>query len=166
VFDTFDRTGTVEFPFPKKVVFHALTLAVPSIPGMKVEREDRIASRLDVSVGMSAFSWGERVSIAVTSSGPDSSTLGIASGAKTILGSATVHGKNRKNVAQIIARTSDILKDKGADWTAELVAREPPATTPAPTASIADELSKLAALRDQGVLSPVEFEAAKAKLIS
>ena len=37
--------------------------------------------------------------------------------------------------------------------------------TVAPT-SVADELAKLAQLRDAGVLSPAEFEAQKAKLLS
>ncbi|MEU4996568.1 DUF4429 domain-containing protein [Streptomyces sp. NPDC021622] len=38
-------------------------------------------------------------------------------------------------------------------------------SVPATPASIADELSKLAQLREQGVLSPEEFEAQKAKLL-
>lgn len=42
-------------------------------------------------------------------------------------------------------------------------ARQAPAST-AP--SLADELAKLAALRDQGVLSPAEFEAQKARLLA
>jgi hypothetical protein len=43
----------------------------------------------------------------------------------------------------------------------------PPQQAPAASATgTADELSKLAALRDQGVLSPEEFEAQKAKLLA
>jgi len=164
MFDTFDRTGTAEFPFAKPVVFRALCEAVPSIAGMKVERKDELASRLDVSVGMSAFSWGEKVSIGVTSTGPNASTVGVASGAKTILGSATVHGKNRKNVAQIIAKTSDILQAKGAAWAAELGAPEPSASRA--TGALSDELTKLAGLRDAGVLSAEEFQAAKTRLLA
>ena len=42
-----------------------------------------------------------------------------------------------------------------------------PASAPAPAAiSVADELSKLAALRDQGLLSPEEFEAQKQRLLA
>lgn len=42
----------------------------------------------------------------------------------------------------------------------------PPAPMPpAAPVSVADELAKLAALRDQGVLSPEEFEAQKARLL-
>ncbi|MFD5204848.1 DUF4429 domain-containing protein [Streptomyces sp. NPDC058375] len=38
-------------------------------------------------------------------------------------------------------------------------------TGPAPSASLADELAKLANLRDQGILSPAEFEQQKARLL-
>ena len=165
MFDTFDRTGTAEFPFPKHVVFRALCEAIPSLGGMKIDRKDELAARLDVSVGMSAFSWGEKVSVAVTSAGTNSSTVGVASGAKTILGSATVHGKNRKNVAQIIARASDILNSKGVTWAAELAAAQPNPVAAA-SGSISDELTKLAAFRDQGVLTEQEFQAAKGRLLS
>lgn len=41
----------------------------------------------------------------------------------------------------------------------------PQKSAPAP-ASLADELAKLAALRDQGVLSDTEFEAQKARLLA
>lgn len=42
---------------------------------------------------------------------------------------------------------------------------EPAQVPPAPPASVADELAKLAKLRDGGVLSPEEFDAAKANLL-
>ena len=41
----------------------------------------------------------------------------------------------------------------------------PPAASAASSSSVADELSKLAALRDSGVLSDDEFQAQKAKLL-
>ena len=44
-------------------------------------------------------------------------------------------------------------------------ASEPAPPTPAPTSSVADELLKLAQLRDAGVLTPQEFEAQKSKLL-
>jgi hypothetical protein len=42
----------------------------------------------------------------------------------------------------------------------------PTASAVASSASVADELAKLAALRDQGVLSEEEFLAQKARLLS
>lgn len=41
----------------------------------------------------------------------------------------------------------------------------PQHTGPAPSVSLADELAKLAGLRDQGILSPAEFEQQKARLL-
>jgi hypothetical protein len=35
MFDTFDRTSTVEFPFASPVVFRAVEVAVPKLRGMK-----------------------------------------------------------------------------------------------------------------------------------
>ncbi|AZQ72698.1 DUF4429 domain-containing protein [Streptomyces luteoverticillatus] len=46
---------------------------------------------------------------------------------------------------------------------AQHVPQAPPATMP--PASVADELIKLAALRDQGILSPIEFEQQKVRLL-
>jgi hypothetical protein len=40
MFDTFNRTGEAEFPFPKSIVFKALCEAVDGIRGMTVEHQD------------------------------------------------------------------------------------------------------------------------------
>ena len=58
LFDTFDRTGNAEFPFPKEVVFRAVYTAVSALPGMSIASYDQLALHLDVNTGMSAFSWG------------------------------------------------------------------------------------------------------------
>jgi len=166
MFDTFDRTGVAEFPFPKDVVFRALCEAIPLIKGMKIDRKDELGSRADISAAMSAFSWGEKVSVAVTSAGPGSSTVGVSSGAKTIFGSATVHGKSRKNVAEIIAETSKILKAKGEQWAAELAPSQPQSAATGILGPISGELAKLATLRDQGVLTDQEFQVVKGRLLS
>jgi hypothetical protein len=167
MFDTFDRTGSAEFPFPKPVVFKALSEAVARIRGMTVENVDALAGRIDIKTGMSAFSWGERVSISVSSKGTDAASVSIGSGARTIFGSATVHGKNRQNVKDILEATSRVLQAKGDAWRAQM-APTPVPSTPAltPAVSVADELMKLAALRDSGVLSAEEFNAQKAKILS
>jgi type II secretory pathway pseudopilin PulG len=41
----------------------------------------------------------------------------------------------------------------------------PPPPVPPPTASVADELAKLAELRQQGILSEAEFESAKTRIL-
>ena len=98
LFDTFDRTGNAEFPFPKQVVFRAVINAVEDLRGMKIESRDELACRVDVNCGLSAFSWGEKVTITVTGNGPETAVVSVQSGAKSVFGSATTHGKNRENI--------------------------------------------------------------------
>ena len=165
MFDTFDRTGTAEFPFPKVVVFRALKEAVSSIDGWKVQRIDDLASHIDLTTGVSMTSWGEKVAIAVHASGEQAAAIAVQSGSKTVFGSAWTHGKNRGNVRVIIEKTSDILQQRGAQWRDE-AGLSALAAAPAPAAvSFADELAKLAALRDQGILNDAEFNAQKARIL-
>lgn len=65
----------------------------------------------------------------------------------------------------LIAR-GDSMRDRGAQAAADQqAAAQSYIREAAGTSSTADELAKLAALRDQGVLSPAEFDAQKATLI-
>jgi hypothetical protein len=166
VFDTFDRTGNAEFPFPKAVVFRAVDTAVAALR-MNVASRDELASRIDIKTGASAFSWGERVAISVMASGDQSAVVSIQSASKTVIGSGTAHGKNRKNVRGIISKTSEILQESGVSWRGEMGLDPAPAAAAgtAPSSSVADELAKLAQLRDQGVLTEAEFAAQKARLL-
>jgi hypothetical protein len=158
MFDTFDRTGNSEFPFPKQVVFRALRDAVGGFRGMKVENCDELACRLDITTGMSAFSWGEKVSVSVAGNGDQAAVVSVQSAAKTIFGSGTTHGKNRKNIREILSRTSALLQENGGKWRKEM------GLAPA-SVSVADELVKLAQLRDQGILNESEFQQQKAQLL-
>ena len=159
MFDTFDRTGKAEFPFPKQVVFRALCDAVGGLKGMEVANRDELASRLDIKTGISALSWGEKVSVVVSGNGDQAAIISVQSAAKTIFGSGVTHGKNRKNIGEIIARTSELLQEHGARW------REEMGLGPTTAVSIADELAKLAQLRDQGILNEGEFQAQKTRLL-
>lgn len=168
MFDTFDRTGNAEFPFHKKVVFRAVCESVQRIRGMDITNQDDLASRLDVKTGASAFSWGEKVSITVTGNGEESAVVSIQSGVKTVLGSATAHGKNRENVKQIINRTSELLGEYGSAWAKEMGLNALPVrstSTEKLLHSIADEITKLAELRDRGILSDDEFNTQKARVL-
>lgn len=167
MFDTFDRTGEAEFPFPKKVVFRALVNAVTTLRGMDIENKDELATRLDIKTGMSAFSWGEKVAVSVSEKSPSTATISVQSGAKTIFGSGTTHGKNRENVKLIINQTSKILSEHGSAWCEELGIdmNTSPVAVGTSTLSVADELMKLALLRDQGVLTLDEFATQKARIL-
>jgi Short C-terminal domain len=61
--------------------------------------------------------------------------------------------------------TAGELRAKLGAWLNRLPARSAPAASAPATTSVADELTKLAGLRDAGVLSPDEFEAQKARLL-
>jgi hypothetical protein len=168
LFDTFDRTGKAEFPFPKQLVFRALCMAVEGLGGMTIDNRDDLASRLDVKTGMSAFSWGEKITIAVAGSGANAAVVSVQSAAKTIFGSATTHGKNRENVREIITHTSKLLAEHASQWEEEMGLKPNAQGSTSLGQSpglIADELMKLAALREQGLLSPEEFSAQKARLL-
>lgn len=166
VFDTFDRRGAAEFPFPRDVVFRAVEEAIGQVRGMRLESRDPLAGFFTVKTGMSAFSWGENVRVSVTSCGQWAAQVEVASAAKTIAGSATTHGRNQKNVKELISATSAVLQRHGEAW-----AREAGVPTPGAerelgaVPSVADELAKLAGLRDQGVLSDDEFASQKARLL-
>jgi hypothetical protein len=166
LYDTFDRTGNAEFPFPKEVVFRAMYTAITQLPGMGIESHDQLASRIDVKTGMTAFSWGERVSINVNGNGSNAAVVSVQSAAKTVFGSATTHGKNRQNVRNIINQTSRLLAQYGAQWMDEMGLKPSEGVAPdSKSNSVADELMKLADLRDRGILTPEEFDRQKTKLL-
>jgi hypothetical protein len=168
-FDTFDRTGAVEFPFPTVVVFRALETAVPTLKGMKIAESNQIAGHLFIKTGASAWSWGEKVQLSVLDAGPGRSRLQIASGGKTIMGSATTHSKNRKNVQNIISATSKELELHGDEWTRELAPTPPPPPPPPPpTLGQSDIETRLAHLKDlhtKGLISDEDFESRKISIL-
>ena len=72
---------------------------------------------------------------------------------------------------QVIARGSDMYQrfgqgPTGAEAPTRSYAAPPSAPVVSPSNGSADELDKLAQLRDRGVLSPDEFAAQKAKLLA
>lgn len=167
-FDTFDRTGSVDFPYPKSVVFRAVREAVKGLKGMRTEALDELASRIDIKTGISAFSWGEVVAVSVVAKDFGTATVSIQSAAKTIFGSAVAHGKNRENIKNIIKRTSELLSNHGREWADEKaasIASAKPRLQKTQVGSIADELAKLLELKNLGVLTSQEFDAQKSKLL-
>ncbi len=168
MFDTFDRTGVAEFLFPREVVFKAVEHAVVEVKGMTIQDSSPTGGFLNIKTGATAMSWGENVKVSVLSSGPWSAQVQIASAGKTILGSATTHGKNQKNVAALIRTTGSILDRFGAKWVEDLGLAKPqqsPSTGGA-SPSKADELKKLADLHTQGILTDAEFATEKTRLLN
>lgn len=165
MFDTFDRTGAAEFDFPKEVVFRAIREAVIATKGMKLQEASTAGSFLTVKTGASAMSWGENIKISVTSPGGWKSQVSVASAGKTLIGSATTHGKNQKNISTLIHATSEILDRRGIEWAQEMGLGTGNAVRTSHVNSVADELKKLVELRDNGILSHEEFNLQKARLL-
>ncbi len=168
IFDTFDRTGVAEFRYPREVVFRAVEQSAMAIKGMKISDSSATAGFLDIRTGVSAMSWGETVKVSVISTGPWLAQVQVASAGKTILGSVTTHGKNQKNLSALIRATGAVLDRYGEKWAEEMGLERGASrgvTSIAPI-SKADELKKLAELRDQGILTEAEFSEQKARILS
>ena len=135
-FDTFDRTGQAEFPFPKQVVFRALCEAVAGLPGTTVQSEDRLACRIEVGTAISLFSWGSACRFP-SPIGPTTHPWYPSSrGRRRSLAQQRPHGKNRQNVRAILEATSALLQERGTEWCEEMGLTAAPSTT----SSVADEL--------------------------
>src|ERR1700722_17347803 len=81
--DTFARTGGVQFDFPPDVVFRALSEGLQGIKGVKALDSNTTARHVSVATAVSAWSWGERVTVSVTEAAPGKSAMNIASATKT-----------------------------------------------------------------------------------
>lgn len=69
-------------------------------------------------------------------------------------------------VQQEVYRQMEVNSRRHAGWQAEAIAEHQGVSRPAaPAADIADQIGKLAALRDQGAITSDEFEAKKAELL-
>lgn len=152
------------------MVFKALTEALSSgLKGFKDPDVNSLARHVTVSTSVSAWSWGERVTISVTDAGPGKSAMSISSATKTMVGSATSHSKNRKNVEALIRATTDALTRLVDTAPAPTPAPPPPpppdGANPVSSQSRLQELKTLGELRDSGVLTQVEFEAEKARIM-
>ena len=79
--------------------------------------------------------------------------------------------RQQLDAGEIPKEDMDYFRETGVldaiGWTEPTVTPEPesPPSSPAPTLSVADELSKLKALLDDGILTPEEFEHKKKKLL-
>lgn len=167
IFDSFSQTGVAEFSYPKDVVFKAVQEAAGLVKGMKVDSASEASGTIQIKVGMSAFSWGENVDLSVVSVGPWSAQVRVTSSAKVGF-NATASGKNKKNFRELITAISDVLTRNGDAW-ANQMGLDRPASDASPQSGssfeVADELRKLADLRESGLLTDDEFAQRKARLL-
>jgi len=159
----FERSGAVDFPFAREVVLVAAEEAMRNISGMKVTQVNRLAGHISVSFGATAFTWGERVTISILALSDHTSRLAIESGTKMY--SYASHSKNGKNIQRIITETNKVLERKGTAIASQLGLDGPIETLSSQASSPADEIKKLAELRDAGILSDEEFTAKKKQIL-
>ena len=153
-FDATDRTRAVEFPFPPRVVFRAVAEAISNLPGMTFHEFDRLSGHVYVSTTASAFLGGERVGVSVLDAGSGRSRVEITSGGRTVFGSATTHGRDGKNVEEIISATSKALGAHGERWVQELELESGDKATSTDVAAI---LSRLEDIYANSLITEAEY---------
>jgi hypothetical protein len=106
------QTSTEQrFPYTYKQVFEGLLVILPRIKA-KIRSHDIDIGRIECSAGMSAFSFGENISISVEEIDSVSARVRISSNSKVVQRQAlfSPEGKNQKNIAMIISTLSEYLK--------------------------------------------------------
>ncbi|MFJ5259101.1 DUF4429 domain-containing protein [Streptomyces sp. NPDC088387] len=81
-------------------------------------------------------------------------------------GSRTMNAAKDENSVVFTKKQQPEFEQLRAAIEQAIAAGHAPQAPAAAAPSLADELTKLAALRDQGILSPAEFEAQKARLLA
>lgn len=150
-----DHHGEVEYPFSQKTVFKAIMEAVPNISGLSLDSADEISGRITFKAGVSLASWGENIPVQLIKVAPTRTLMKIMSTPKTgmMFGGAMDFGKNQQNINKIINAVSAVLANYSPE--SELEKK----------VDIADQLTKLKQLVDQGVLTEEEFIDQKKKIL-
>lgn len=150
-----DHHGEVEYPFLQKTVFKAIMEAAPNINGLSLDSADEISGRVTFKAGVSLASWGENIPVQLIKVAPTRTQMKIMSTPKTgvMFGGAMDFGKNQQNIDKIINAVSAVLSTY------------PSETEPEQKVDIAEQLTKLKQLVDQGVLTEEEFAEQKKKIL-
>lgn len=102
------QTTEQKFNVPKDVVLEALKVVLPAI-GIHPAKIDMYIGRIEASAGLSAFSWGEKISISVDEIDPGSSVVKIESSLKVAVNIPGNH-RHSKNFNNIIFSLSEYLQ--------------------------------------------------------
>lgn len=98
------QTRQQAFPFSREQVLDAVVAVIPAL-GMKLRTQDRLIGRVTASTGMSMFSYGENITVAVQALDPASSSVTVASDLKVGLniGGAQRHSKNFNDIIEAVS---------------------------------------------------------------
>ena len=134
------------FRAPFEGVWLAAQDALGSVAG-SIKQADRTTGQIKASVRMGLWSWGEAIELTVT---PGSGSLvSVTVSSRSRMPTTLVDwGKNRKNVSTILYHMDRVLS---ASATSQR--------------NVADELARLAALKERGALTEEEFDQRKRRLL-
>lgn len=102
-----DSQGGQRFPVSADDAWSALVRVAGQLG--KVKESDRFLKRMTIGTGMSAFSWGENVTVQVQDAGPGACDVFVSSGLKLGVNVAGA-GRNNKNVDKVVAALSRELQ--------------------------------------------------------
>lgn len=150
-----DHHGEVEYPFSQKTVFKAIMEAAPNINGLSLDSADEISGRVTFKAGVSLASWGENIPVQLIKVSPTRTQMKILSTPKTgvMFGGVMDFGKNQQNIDKIINAVSAVL----ANYPSEVEYEK--------KVDVAEQLTKLKQLADQGILTEEEFSEQKKKIL-
>jgi hypothetical protein len=94
------------FPNSHDEVFNAVMQVAPSMSRATVLYSDPVTGSLNLSVGMSALSYGENVTIKVTETAPRQTWLQVISASKLGL---DIWGRDKRNVDTLVSWVSQAL---------------------------------------------------------
>lgn len=152
-----DHKTSVKVPYSADNTFEALKQCCKYLYGMKVKSVDDLLKTVYLKAGVSAFSWGENITVTVKAAEDGETIVEIVSASKTgALGGALDMGKNNKNLKSIMDELSMELKKYPQ------IKKE---SANLSSGSIADEIKKYAELKNQGLLTEEEFTAKKKQLL-
>ncbi len=138
--------------------YAALKAAVEKLR-FNVESSDDAARTINITTRVSAFSWGEKITASVGAGENGETVVTLASAPKLATNVADM-GRAKREL-EAIAKALDEELHGGAS-------AETPAAQPAKANGmdfVADEIRKLAQLKDEGLLTEEEFTAKKKQLL-
>lgn len=140
--------------------------------GYTVIHSDKASGQLSFNTGRSMSSWsGQDLTATVVPAGAGSQLImggSIARGGNPFGGGSQLGswGEKGRLIKTFVDTVTEVLPSIPKAQTQSQTKAQAKASAPAREAiSVADELAKLAKLRDEGVLTPDEFAAQKAKLL-
>ena len=99
-----EPNNPASFSFQPRTSFDAVVTVIPAL-GMKLRSQDRLIGRVTATTGMSLFSYGENITVAVQALDPASSSVTVASDLKVGLniGGTQRHSRNFNNVIDAVS---------------------------------------------------------------